>query len=71
MWPGLDAAEMMMKVLGTYHSPPQVPDKVDHIWSLCYQLKPDSRPSMGEVLSDHGVVALQTQQGVGIFVLHY
>ena len=45
--------------------------KVDHIWSLCCQLKPDSRPSMGEVLSDHGVVALQTQQGVGIFVLHY
>ena len=56
VWPNLDAPDIMMRVLGSYDSPPQMPstsdikepfNKICH--ELC-QLEPAKRPKSGDVL---------------------
>ena len=55
VWPGLDAAEIMMKVCGSYDTPPTMPDLSDlgadyrEICCRCLQLDCAHRLSIDEV----------------------
>ena len=56
VWPGLDSTEIMMKVCGSYDSPPCMPDLSDindvhlEICGSCLQLNQTSRPKIDEVV---------------------
>ena len=56
VWPGLDGTEIMLKVCGSYNTPPCSPNlshlKVDYfnICHSCCQLDPTSRPTIDEVV---------------------
>ena len=56
VWPGLDAPDIMVRIMGTYETPPQMPD-TSHLKApfsticqqLC-QLDATRRPKSGETL---------------------
>ena len=56
VWPGLNAAEIMMKVCGSYNTPPRMPDISDlkgvheEICGSCLQLDQTHRPKIDEVV---------------------
>ena len=56
VWPDHDQAQIMMKLLGSYHSPPVGPD-ISHlsgirqqVCAMCTQIEQQSRPTIKEVL---------------------
>ena len=56
VWPGLDGPDIMVQIMGTYDTPPQMPD-TSHLkapfGTICQQLcqlDPARRPKCGEVL---------------------
>ena len=57
VWPGLDSTEIMMKMCGTYNTPPTMPDTSDlkgvpfEICSRCLLEDQTQRPTITEVLS--------------------
>lgn len=56
VWPGLDSTEIMLKVCGSYDSPPCMPDLSDlsgvhlEICGSCLKLDQTSRPKINEVV---------------------
>ncbi len=56
VWPGLDSTEIMLKVCGSYDSPPTMPDVSNlfgsqlEICGSCLQLDPKDRPTIDEVI---------------------
>ena len=56
MWPGLDGPDIMVQIMGTYDTPPQMPDSshlkapFDTICRQLCQLDPVRRPKSEEVL---------------------
>ena len=56
VWPGLDAPDIMLRVMGSYKTPPQMPD-VSHLKAdfrevcaqLC-QLEANNRPTSSQVI---------------------
>ena len=57
VWPNLDAPDIMMRIVGSYETPPQMPDTSDikePFKDICYklcQLDAANRPKSGEVLA--------------------
>ena len=57
VWPGLDQAEIMVKVLGAYNTPPCTPDLGDlsdmklEICNSCLQLDPTRRATIDNILA--------------------
>ena len=57
VWPGLDGTEIMMKVCGSYDTPPCMPDlkHLDEMYfricSSCCQLDPANRPNIDEIVN--------------------
>lgn len=56
VWPGLDGPDIMLRVMGSYQTPPQMPT-VSHlkpdIGEICAQLcqlKPENRPTSSQVV---------------------
>lgn len=56
VWPNLDASEIMMRVCGSFDTPPCMPDMShltiiqQEICSTCCNLKPESRPPINDLL---------------------
>lgn len=56
VWPGLDAPDIMVRVMGSYNNPPQMPGTShlrDSFKKICVhlcQLQPNARPSSAEVI---------------------
>lgn len=57
VWPGLDATAIMMKVVGSFDTPPQMPDTshldqpFGNLCSMLCQIDATKRPNIKEVLS--------------------